>query len=729
MKRPFRVRARQIVLAGILLFGLGGLQAAMRPTARAAELPSSSGPTSPSADMVWQIECVDCPKNFSKMSNRSLALDKAGHPHIAYGGDHLYYAWHDGTTWHVETVDSTSGVGQSASLALDSSGRPHVAYSAYSVGSIGEGLKYARKDNEGWKVTTVDSNPKAGRHICLVLDSSDHPHISYDKRHPSYSNWGYPMYAYWNGEAWNITMVDSSTPGSGGPTSLAIDAAGRPHVAYYYLTGFVKYAAWNGSDWSIDTVDQVGWPSMDGVREARVSLALDDSGVAHISYYNRIDPTHGSLRYARRDGNDWQVQTLETGASAGWYVSMVLDEADRPHMSYSGSEGLRYIHWTGSSWIGQSVTALGQPAEYISLALQSDDQPRISYLDPTDHILKYGYRTGNAWDVERVDSAGDVGTYTSLALDGSDRPHIGYNGSFDRYLRYIHWNFHEWDAEMIDNGAGPSLAIDNEDRPHLAYVVNNADASFDIQYGYSDGNTWQKQIVARRSWSPSLALDTRGFPHLSYVNYGNGHLMYGSWSGSTWTMDDLDDSPLHGGSLALAQDGTPCLSYALIYDAIKVACRSGETWVVRTVVQDSDSFSQPAIALDTKAGIHVAFQDGNSLKYARWTDNSWHVEVIDVTAPYYPPRDIALAVHDPDHPQISYSDTDTDSLYHALKYASKIGETWNIQTIDRDGLYSSLVLDSAGHPHISYYDSINGDLKYAVGSPAKSQVYLPVIWR
>ncbi|MCS6845875.1 MAG: BNR repeat-containing protein, partial [Caldilineales bacterium] len=78
----------------------------------------SLDPQSPQG-VTWHIQRVDAPKAFSNMRDRSLRLDAAGRPHIAYGLDHLYYAWHDGSHWHQETVDPAWGVGMYASLALD----------------------------------------------------------------------------------------------------------------------------------------------------------------------------------------------------------------------------------------------------------------------------------------------------------------------------------------------------------------------------------------------------------------------------------------------------------------------------------------------------------------------------------------------------------------------------------------------------------------------------------
>ena len=67
---------------------------------------SSSTRASLAPSITWQIECVDCPKYFTE-HDLSLQRDSSGNPHIVYGGDRVYHAWHDGSEWHNEVVDGT----------------------------------------------------------------------------------------------------------------------------------------------------------------------------------------------------------------------------------------------------------------------------------------------------------------------------------------------------------------------------------------------------------------------------------------------------------------------------------------------------------------------------------------------------------------------------------------------------------------------------------------------
>ena len=122
----------------------------------------------------WVFECIVCRKILGYVTSRNLQVDSAGHAHIVYGGDQLYYARYDGVAWAYEIVDSSHGVGMYASLALDVNGRPHISYH-----DIASQLKYAYWDGSIWNIQTVDSGASVGKYTSLALDAAGNPHISY----------------------------------------------------------------------------------------------------------------------------------------------------------------------------------------------------------------------------------------------------------------------------------------------------------------------------------------------------------------------------------------------------------------------------------------------------------------------------------------------------------------------------------------------------------------------
>lgn len=49
--------------------------------------------------LTWDIEVADASRYFVFASSRGITVDANNYPHIVYGGDHLYYAHHDGVIW------------------------------------------------------------------------------------------------------------------------------------------------------------------------------------------------------------------------------------------------------------------------------------------------------------------------------------------------------------------------------------------------------------------------------------------------------------------------------------------------------------------------------------------------------------------------------------------------------------------------------------------------------
>jgi subtilisin family serine protease/PKD repeat protein len=264
----------------------------------------------------------------------ALVLDAAGRPHIAYTDAFMpdvstvKYAFYDGTTWHIETVDAPYAEGPSP-LALDSAGLPHISYYDRVEGS----LKYAWYDGTAWHIETAD--PQGRYCTSLALDGSDRPHIACGEEH------GFSLrYVHFDGTAWHTATVDAG-PIEGRP-SIATDAAGRPRIAYFGA-GTVHtlfYAAYDGSAWLRYAVDDFGLSrSTAGVGWGISSLALDAAGRPHIAYYHDgLGQTY--LHYAHLaqplptppitytwdfgDGNMGSGETVQhTFAAAGTYTVTV----------------------------------------------------------------------------------------------------------------------------------------------------------------------------------------------------------------------------------------------------------------------------------------------------------------------------------------------------------------------------------------------------------------------
>jgi hypothetical protein len=149
----------------------------------------------------------------------AIWLDQANRPHIGhwcFQGSHfhtLLYTNYDGA-WHTESTGHDAGEGP---IVIDLEGNPHMVGKRWSSTE----LRYVHRDGARWHMEIVTSD---GRKPRLALDHSDLPRIAALRGSELW-------YFFKEADAWNEELVADF--GSVHPLqSLAVDASGRPHLAY-----------------------------------------------------------------------------------------------------------------------------------------------------------------------------------------------------------------------------------------------------------------------------------------------------------------------------------------------------------------------------------------------------------------------------------------------------------------------------------------------------------------
>lgn len=676
----------------------------------------------------WLIKKVDAPSQFGSMGPRSLALDSAGHPHIAYGRDHLYYAYYDGASWQIETVDSSLGVGSYTSLALDSTDRPHITY----YDAPNADLKYAYHNGSYWQIETLDSAGEVGRRSSLALDNDGAPHVSYcDETNESikyahhkgstwhvepveiggcdclsalamwdgrYAHIAYNgpdnklKYAYQVETGWHTEVINWNLTASS--IDMAMDSEGRPHIGF--LASNPLYIHYDGSDWVTMVIDPGGNYEFENFDD--ISIDLDPTEQPHFAYRHTTDWA-SCVEYAYYDGSEWQINCLKTCSTDS---ALVMDGNGLPHLSFLQSKyGLSYAYNDGTDWYTEAVDPLARVSYCPVLDLDSEEHPRIIYTYKyTDNgqwksVIKYATFDGLAWhfDVATPSSIGTNGGFPALRLDSADRPHVIYYDCSQHpcSIVYTHLDGTNWISETIEqeinslppNGAG--FALDQAGAPHVIYGKITDDY---VWYAYLENTDWHTETVVTDGSPSSLALDSADHPHIIYYHRDSDSLMYTHFTGSDWQTSHVGPGDDIYTYLVLDPQDDPHLTYIL----------------------------------DRPAGF-------KTLVYAHLEGTEWITSSVDqyqcaYTGAVYP----VIDMNGEGLPCISYRDPAGDKL----NYACLEGTNWTTETVNTDLGWlrsGSLAHDSAGFPHIAYCHALYYHLEYAVdgqiGRPYR--IYLPLM--
>ena len=326
----------------------------------------------------------------------SLALDASGEPRICYQGiANNTYALRcsiaSAGQWSAETVDSGPGFsGFDPDLSVASDGSLHVAF--YRALNQQRTVAYAYRSAQGWSTREVESSLDVGAHVSLLLDAAQQPIVAYrDGVAGNNARLGLvvarPLAETWSFEVAVPIAADDTDVGFA--SEMVLDAAGNPHISYQGGGGLgamsLRYVRKEGENWATGIVDNLTpTTSFSFVYNA---IALDSQGRPHIAY---SDPGAGDLKYARWEGSAWVIESVDSQGDTGWGASLALDAQDHPHITYfdrstggQTSAAVKYATWTGAAWEFRTVAPSGGGAlsteAWTSMALDSRGRVHVAY--------------------------------------------------------------------------------------------------------------------------------------------------------------------------------------------------------------------------------------------------------------------------------------------------------------------------------------------------------------
>ena len=418
----------------------------------------------------WNIETVDS-ENVGYFV--SIALDSQNNPHISYRNSPrgLKYAYFDGASWNIQTVPGSEGDNVfDTSIVLDSKRNPHISYLNSTGAYSDRSLRYAYYNGVSWSVKTVDSEGNVGHANSIALDSRDYPYISYvyvysfrghDLRYaragiPPIASFTYSPSEPIGGETVNFDASTSYDP-DGTIVSYAWDFGDGTTIAEIDSITTHAYATAGNHTVALTVTDSDGFDgtTTQFITIVRLSSTISISLSSSTSYVGFKVGINGSLTcnevglsgapivlsYSVTGGDSWNDITLVDTASDGGYSAEWMPYATGNYLVRAIWSG-NATYWETNTTVSLAVTPFKEQSVFSvtsnstvsELAFNSTSR-ELSFTvtgptGTTGYVNVYIAKTlvDNIADV-KVYLDGDQLNYTATSLDDSWLLHFTYRHS------------------------------------------------------------------------------------------------------------------------------------------------------------------------------------------------------------------------------------------------------------------------------------------------------------
>ncbi|OPY30917.1 MAG: Fibronectin type III domain protein [Methanomassiliicoccales archaeon PtaU1.Bin124] len=599
-------------------------------------------------------------------------------------------------SWLGGTLDSSAR--SSVSTAVDADGFVHISFFSGS-----NTLKYMTNANGEWTTTTVDTANGAGFFNSIAVDAKGKVHIAY------YDSTNLELkYATNAGGSWAITVV-TSTGDVGKYNSIAVGKNGTIGMSFYDSSNNrLMYASLASGSWTVVTVD-----SNNAGVGSNLCYAADDKPV--IVY---LEQSTYHLMYATNNAGTWTTGTVDSG-TIGAVISASIDSFGYLYVAYNDvtAAKVKYARQLSSGWNYAYPANDSGVATSISLKADSHGLAHMVFYDVVHAKLMYVTNSDGDWSSRVLLTSGDTGSKVSLALDEFNKAHVAYiDGSNDK-LDYLTDAGASWISETVafaSDGVGKQsvVLVDGKGVTHVAYYdeVNGR-----LLYANDSAAIFEVVVVDRGNvgMSPAMALDSANNVYISYYDLTNKTLKYASNAGGVWAIKRIDASTNVGSCSGIAVDANGTVN--IVYrddDAknLKYTYAVSGSWYINPLVSSNNVGSGISLISDSTGKLHLAYFDDNTTKYGYRTSAGWTVG-ITVESTRDCSGTIKLAVNKAGDLGIVFLEKSDSATTQTLWYSVFESNTWSspisIATALASGsnIEAALVMDSDGMPHVYFVNS------------------------
>ena len=661
-----------------------------------------------------------------------MVVDAAGAAHAVWYDDtnnDLKYGTNAGGTWMVENVtgDTATDSGKYAAVAVTPDGLVHAMY----YDDTNNDLIYRQRTAGGWSgPTVIDGLNDTGQWISLTVDAAGALHAAY-----YYVTSKDLKYATNKSGSWVLEVVDAASADVGRYADLDIGPDGTPHIFYRDTSGRnIKHARKEGALWKLGMA--FNGNSSTNPAGNRWGLVVTSDGTLEGCYTETVVSGSTVIYRVRRlstlvkpygTPENYDRPIVQSGmGSAGW-CDMIKGPDGKAHLFWTDRPGddLRRIHNDTGAPGSVIADGIGNAGQYGSQVRAPDGTLYVAHYDSSATALRVSRKIpGEHWESEIVDNAANVGKWAALAMAADGTLHVAYYDQSATALKHVSGTFGSWGTpEQVDNAANVgqynSIVVDPAGNPKIAYYDSS---NTNLKFAHKPGGGWVNENIdtgGSNGQYTSMARAADGTFHIAYRYASANDLRYVRGKEGTWESPQAIDTASSTGqwnALVLDSLGNPhILTYNSSSDDLRYARSTAAgnpgSWAVDNVQTSGNVGRYTSLDIDSSNRLYASYESGGDLIVANRTlAGAWGFQTVTTDSPQY----TSISIAGESAWDVTYYSPALNSLLHISTALRGWGGDELVAQSSGNGTHTHVAVDETGVPHISYHDTTNTALAYAV---------------